>query len=108
MQNLSNTEVRNELSQMLKNTSKLIKYLEGLSNTPLEQKARIEKNIEHLKSKLKVDDLTQLYNLKSELIEKIEDLKQKTQSRKYLENLQGWYTRPLINHFDSVIAIGGR
>ncbi|MFW9874772.1 MAG: hypothetical protein ACFFG0_16815, partial [Candidatus Thorarchaeota archaeon] len=105
MQNLSNIEVRNELSQMLKNTTKLIKYLEGLSNTPLEQKARIEKNIEHLKSKLEIDDIKELYRLKADLIDKIEDLTQKTQSRTYLENLQGWYIRPLINHFDNVIKI---
>jgi hypothetical protein len=105
MSDLSNNEVKNELSQMLKNTSKLIKYLEGLNSTPPKQKARIENNIKQLKSKLNIDDLNKIYDLKTDLIDKIEKLKLKSKSRTYLEHLQGWYIRPLINHFDNVSKI---
>lgn len=94
-----------ELSQKLKNVNKLIKYLEGYSKAPTEHQQRINKNIEYLNVKLQTDDLTKLHEMKRDLEQQLKTLISDHEHLSYLEHLQGWYLRPLINHFDNVQKI---
>jgi hypothetical protein len=99
---IDKSEVYYDSAQKLKNVKKLIKYQEGYSRTPAEHKERILKNIKHFENKIGISDLSGLYALKTDLEKKIE-LKETTEkSRNYLEQISGWYYRPLINHFDNV------
>jgi len=94
-----------ELSQQMKLVKRLKKYMLGLPKTPPNHQERIANNIENLKKRLKIDDIETLTKLEMELEKKIESAARKTQARTYIEQLQGWYIRPLINHFDNVNKI---
>jgi hypothetical protein len=90
-----------DISKKLKSAKKLIKYIEGYSDTPEQHQKRIANNIENLKNNLGVTDLEGAYIIKTELESALESLKIKEIKITTLDYLQGWYLRPLINHFDN-------
>ncbi len=102
MVDIDKSEVYYDSVQKLKNVKKLIKYQEGYSKTPAEHKERILKNIKHFENKIGISDLSGLHALKTELETQIERKETTEKSRTYLEQISGWYYRPLINHFDNV------
>lgn len=105
MPDIDSSEIKNELSLKLKNVKKLIKYLEGIDNVPSAHQRRINKNIEHLISKLNIDNLNELYQLKTDLIKGIEKLNERSKNISYLEHIRGWYLRPLLSHFDNALKM---
>jgi len=105
MDDTERLKTNSELTQELKNVRKLIKYLEGFSQTPNEYRNRIKNKIESLENKIQITELNQLYELKTELEKKIDLSSQQKNRMTYLDHLRGWYLRPLINHFDNTQKI---
>lgn len=105
MDDLERLKTNSELTQELKNVRKLIKYIEGFSQTPSEYRNRIENKIESLENKIQITELNELYEFKTELEQKLDSSSQQKDGLTYLDHLRGWYLRPLINHFDSARKI---
>ena len=93
-----------ELKKELKDVTRLIKYLEGYPDAPLEHQKYIMKNIKHLKTKFQTDNLEELRNIQANYMTRIDLISSSGQNTKHskLEHISGWYYRPLISHFDKV------